>query len=394
MITQRHNPAYRLAHLQKTKLSAETRGAVFQLQKRILLKEPVRKKCALRRREEDSEMSKIEKTKGVLAAAALTVFSLAGSSQVFAMDAPGSGDPRWEYREDHHWYYQREDGSVHTGWLSFEDEWYWFDSQGRMAESGFHGIDGKRYYFFSNGHMAWNQYLDLSYLNEDGQPDEAHDIGIAGSVTPEGEAKDLLTDYLYQIPRSWLSRFAEEDWQFLFYPNKKFFEAPDTSQGIYYVYHSTDTYYKKVKFTRPEAVLRAFGEYVGFASGCYQKDSRRMEALWKESKQLQPLLKIPDIYSGDAQVYFGSLFAAYVDEETRDEVLKHSPEAGRILDEILASAETEEAGQRMKERLEKRRQEDLERLWWENTEKGYGPGVPGKQKKENASSEAAKELAD
>ena len=48
----------------------------------------------------------------------------------------------------------------------------------------------------------------------------------------------------------------------------------------------------------------------------------------------------------------------------------------------------------MKERLEKRRQEDLERLWWENTEKGYGPGVPGKQKKENASSEAAKELAD
>lgn len=222
--------------------------------------------------------------------------------------------------------------------------------------------------------MAWNQYLDLSYLNEDGQPDEAHDIRIAGSVTPEGEAKDLLTDYLYQIPRSWLSRFAEEDWQFLFYPNKKFFEAPDTSQGIYYVYHSTDTYYKKVKFTRPEAVLRAFGEYVGFASGCYQKDSRRMEALWKESKQLQPLLKIPDIYSGDAQVYFGSLFAAYVDEETRDEVLKHSPEAGRILDEILASAETEEAGQRMKERLEKRRQEDLERLWWENTEKGYGPG--------------------
>lgn len=93
MTIQRHNPAYRLAHLQKTKLSAETRGAVFQLQKRILLKEPVRKKCALRRREEDSEMSKIEKTKGVLAAAALTVFSLAGSSQVFAMDAPGSGDP-------------------------------------------------------------------------------------------------------------------------------------------------------------------------------------------------------------------------------------------------------------------------------------------------------------
>ena len=29
----------------------------------------------------------------------------------------------------------------------------------------------------------------------------------------------------------------------------------------------------------------------------------------------------------------------------------------------------------MRERLEKRRKEDLERLWWENTEKGYGPGA-------------------
>ena len=170
----------------------------------------------LRSREENSAMNKIEKTKGVLAAAALAVFSLAGGSQALAMDAPGSGDPRWEYRADHHWYYQREDGSVHTGWLSFEDEWYWFDSEGRMTEGGFHGIDGKRYYFFSNGHMAWNQYLDLSYLNEDGQPDETHDIRIAGAGTPDGEARDLLTDYLYQIPRSWLARFAKEDWQFLF----------------------------------------------------------------------------------------------------------------------------------------------------------------------------------
>lgn len=340
-------------------------------------------------------MMKIEKRKGILTAAALVLFLLTGKgSEVFAMDAPGSGDPRWEYREDHHWYYQREDGSVQRGWLFFEDEWYWFDAEGRMAESGFHEIDGQRYYFFSNGHMAWNQYLDLSYLDENGQPDENHDIRIAGSGTPDGEAKDLLTDYLYQIPRSWLARFAEEEWQFLFYPGKKFFEAPDTKKGIYYVYHSTDTHYKKVKFTRPEAVLQAFGEYVGFASGCYEKESAWMEELWKESKQLQPLLQLPDAYSGDAQIYFGSLFAAYVDEETRDEVLKRSPEAGRILDEILISAEAEEVRPRMKERFEKRRQEDLERLWWENTEKGSGPGVSGMQEEEHGSSETAKEPAD
>ena len=60
-------------------------------------------------------MNKIEKTKGVLAAAALAVFSLAGGSQALAMDAPGSGDPRWEYRADHHWYYQREDGFIQAG---------------------------------------------------------------------------------------------------------------------------------------------------------------------------------------------------------------------------------------------------------------------------------------
>ena len=40
----------------------------------------------LRSREENSAMNKIEKTKGVLAAAALAVFSLAGGSQALAMD--------------------------------------------------------------------------------------------------------------------------------------------------------------------------------------------------------------------------------------------------------------------------------------------------------------------
>ena len=41
-----------------------------------------------------------------------------------------------------------------------------------------------------------------------------------------------------------------------------------------------------------------------------------------------------------------------------------------------------------------KRKEDLERLWWENTEKGYGPGVSGKQRQGKGSSNTAEELAD
>ncbi|MEI3186911.1 MAG: hypothetical protein V8S27_02715 [Lachnospiraceae bacterium] len=51
---------------------------------------------------------------------------------------------------------------------------------------------------------------------------------------------------------------------------KKYFSAPSTDLGIYYVYHSMDSEYEKVKTTKPESLLEAMCKYVGYASGCYE----------------------------------------------------------------------------------------------------------------------------
>ena len=92
---------------------------------------------------------------------------------------------------------------------------------------------GERYFFFSNGHMARNQH-ELKFLGRNGQEEKNHEIRVIGTERPDAEDKDLITDYLYEVPRGWLSQFVEDGWQFLFYKKKSYFEAPSTSSGIYY----------------------------------------------------------------------------------------------------------------------------------------------------------------
>ena len=187
--------------------------------------------------------------------------------QSYGMEAPGNGKENWHYsQKDYHWYYQEQDAAHHTGWLKYEGEWYWFDENGWMMSGGYRDIDGVRYFFYSNGHMAWNQYKELNYLDENGQEDDKHKIRVIGSVSPTSEDRDLITDYLYEVPRSWIRRFADSGWEFMFYKKKNYFAAPSSDGEIYYVYHALDTHYKKAKFIESDSILEAFGEYVGYAS--------------------------------------------------------------------------------------------------------------------------------
>lgn len=320
----------------------------------------------------------------VMAVPALPV--IPGAGQAYAMSAPGSGGANWHYSDrDHHWYYYDEDQTPHTGWLKYEGEWYWFDPSGWMADGGSRGIDGVTYHFYANGHMTWNQYIGLKYYDADGQPDESHDIRVIGSENPTSEDKDLITDYLYEVPRSWIAQFVKDGWQFMFYKKKKYFAAPSTDMGVYYVYHSVDTHYKKAKFTDADSILQAFGEYVGYAAGCYQEGDVRMQELWNDYNALHSLLEIPDYYSNDSQFYFGKLFAAYLDGETKEDMLRNAPRACEVLEEILHMKDDEETRARLKAKREAERKEAAERAARIAAEEGYGPGV----KRPEESTEAA-----
>lgn len=310
-------------------------------------------------------------------ASLLGIGAVAPAMPAWAMDAPGSGGSNWYYSDkNHHWYYYDEDRSVHTGWLLYEGEWYWFDSDGWMEASGYASIDGVRYYFFSNGQMAYNQYVGLKYMNEDGQEQEENDIRVIGRERPNSEDLDMITDALYEVPRGWIAEFEKTGWQLMFYKQKNYFAAPDTDLGIYYVYHSVDTRYKKVKFTETDSLLQAFGTYVGYAAGCYEEGNPQMQALWTEQIALNHVLNIPDYYSGDAGFYFGKLFAAYLDPQDREAMEQIAPGACEILGDILHSKDAyPEVYQKRKE------QEAIERQ--ERNEKVEALGGPGVAKEES-----------
>lgn len=335
-------------------------------------------------------MSVNRKTIGLLAAAAFLTF--VPCRQVSAMEAPGDGDPDWYYsQKDHHWYYYHEDQSFHTGWLQFQNEWYWFDSQGWMKDSGFAVIDGMQYYFFINGHMAWNQYVGMKYYDENGQNDESHDVRVIGKSAPSTEERDILSDYLYEIPRTWIAQFIKDGWQLMFYTDKSYFAAPNTDMGIYYVYHSVDTHYKKVKFTDVDSVLQAFGEYIGYASGCFKEGNARMQVLWEEQRNLKRLLELPEYYADDDQFYFGKVFAAYLNPVLKEELLRISPRTCEVMEELLHLKDDVETRIRLKNKAAAEQEEARERAERLAEAEGYGPGIPKTEAAENQTGEESRD---
>ncbi len=318
--------------------------------------------------------------KNIVILALASLIGIAPAVQAYGMDAPGRGGSNWYYSDkNHHWYYYDADRNVHTGWLLYEGEWYWFDSDGWMEDSGYANIDGVRYYFFSNGQMAHNQYIGLKYMNKDGQEQETNQIRVIGRESPTAEDKDMITDALYEVPRGWFAEFEKDGWQMMFYKQKKYFAAPDTDMGIYYVYHSVDTRYKKVKFTDTDALLQAFGTYVGYAAGLYEEDNPLMQVLWTEQIALNRILNIPNYYSGDSGFYFGKLFAAYLDPVDREAMEQIAPQVCEIVGDILhMKDEYPEVYQKQKEQEAKERQERAQKA----TEIG-GPGVEKEKNGQN-----------
>ncbi len=292
-----------------------------------------------------------------------------------AMEAPGDGGPGWRYEQKtHHWYYYGDGQGRQSGWLNYHGEWYWFDGEGRMADGGNTVIDGVPYYFFINGHMAWNQYVGMKYYNAEGRHQEEHDVRVIGRTSPENADRDLFSDYLYQVPRSWIAHFIQDGWQFMFYKQKKYFAAPSTGQGVYYVYHSVDTHYKKVKFTDVDNVLQAFGEYVGSAAGCYREGDPWMDVLWEEQPAMENVLELPDYYEDDAKFYFGKVFATYLDYQGRKEMLRCSPKSCQVMEEILHSKDSREDRERFLEKARAEREAAARKEERMAQEEGFGPG--------------------
>jgi hypothetical protein len=257
----------------------------------------------------------------------------------------GEQETGWCYNEDEEkWHYYEKDGKAIKGWFQDVDgSWYWFSTKGEMVSSGYKNISGNRYYFFDNGQMASNQYVGLAYMDEKGVRNRDLDISVKAkksSYSMPAEVKEAFTESSKNIPRQWVKKFTDQGWQVLYYPDKRYFSAPMTGSGIYYVCHKLDINYKKIKICNPSELAEAFGEYIGYASGSYKSNNKAATDLMMYRDSVDEFVNVPDYFSDDMTFYFGKLVGAYVESPyTRSEMEAAAPEAISILKSILYGQE-------------------------------------------------------
>lgn len=242
----------------------------------------------------------------------------------------------WVYDEDEDcWYYMNQDGTRKTGWLSVGGAWYWFDSKGKMFNGGYRMVSEHKYYFFDNGQMAADQYVGTFFFGSDGLRDRRYDMAIQGKRRPSAREKEEITEALADVPRQWMKKFVESGWEFMYYTDKDYFSAPDTDQGVYYVYHKTDTHYKKIKFTNPQSLAAAFGEYVAFETKNDAEQNGFMADFQRyltDSNMIRPL---PSYFDDKLGMWFGILFQGYCDENIRYDIEKTSPSLADYMKKTL-----------------------------------------------------------
>lgn len=262
-----------------------------------------------------------------------------GSDYYYFKDS-GAMAVGWIHDEDEdRWYYYHENGVRGKGWLFYDGAWYWLTSKGMMLCDGTKAVSGNKYYFFDNGQMAQNQYVGLNYYGDDGLRNSKFDIVVEGKRKATKEEKDRITEALKYVPREWIQHFVEHGWKIMYYTDKSFFAAPDTEAGVYYVYHKLDTDYKKLKFINPDSLTKAFGEYIGYASGCY-KDSSEFPADFYMLKHTVNLLdELPGYFDDDIMAQFGSVFETFINPEMTPYFKEEAGELYDLIDEVIYKRE-------------------------------------------------------
>lgn len=247
----------------------------------------------------------------------------------------------WAYDdEESQWYYMNDNGTRKTGWYQAGGVWYWFDSKGILYQGGSRMIDAHKYHFFDNGQMAGNTYVETGYYGSDGLRNRQYDMIIQGKRKPTEEEKTAITKAMEKIPGEWIDRSLKDGWEVMFYTDRDYFSAPSTDQGVYYINYKTDTNYKKIKFTKPEALVMAFGEYIAYETGHDKEDAVFMADFqqYLAHSSLQPL---PSYFDDKPEAWFGLLLEGWGDADIFYDIKKKDPELADFITKVLRVDTTE-----------------------------------------------------
>ena len=264
----------------------------------------------------------------------------------------GSMATGWLYDYDRdRWYYANEEGTYTTGWLYAGGGWYYFNSSGRMVADGRQLVDGIMYNFYENGRMIGAGYEGLKFYNSDGVRDSEHDITIRGERNVGSEEKNKITEAFSRIPSYWVQRFVDEGWELIYYTDRKYFSAPETDQGIYYVRYKTDMTYKKIKFTDPDSLVMAFGEFIAqeqdadeqsgnntawAADGVATVTLSDVAAAYNQyNEDNSGLSELPSYFNDKSEMIFAKMFENYTTSQIHADIRTEDPSLAEDFDCIL-----------------------------------------------------------
>ncbi|MCI9569015.1 MAG: hypothetical protein HFG14_03775 [Lachnospiraceae bacterium] len=252
----------------------------------------------------------------------------------------------WQcYSEDggEKWYYFDTNGNAVIRWLEDEGKWYWFHANGILNMESRRTIEGRTYYFHEDGSLIANEFAGFRYFDRNGEPDGTHDVRaerIDGhTIQVEDDVRDEIAKELNALPSGWLIKFLEEDWSFVYCPEKEYFSAARFEDGgdRYYVRHKLNSSERTLRFTSPEGIKAGFGEFIYRNTKEIQKEYRfSWEADYKRD-EIQSFLGLPDTCMDDYSLIFGELFARYLDEVCRAEMEEQMGDVLWVLTQAVES---------------------------------------------------------
>lgn len=244
----------------------------------------------------------------------------------------------WIYDEEKaEWGYADESGELHTGWLQSGDIWYWFDSSGVMYKGGDRMINGHKYYFYENGQMAADKFASMNFYNSDGVKTNSHRITIKGKRSITADEKAEITRQMAEIPSYWVRKFINDGWELMFFTDRKYFQAPSTESGIYYVYYQTDIKYKKLKITNPKDLRMAFGEYIAYKTGNYSDLKDEYTTALEVAGEYYSGRQLPSYFDSNTAMQFAASFEAWSDPLVKSKLKEEGKPMLEKLDRLFKS---------------------------------------------------------
>lgn len=243
------------------------------------------------------------------------------------------------------WYYYDASGNAVVRWLLDNGSWYWFNGDGTLSTATSKTIGSQKYYFHEDGSLRANEYEKFRYINEDGLLDGVGDV-ISWNEDHKVKKRDESTreevaEALNELPKGWLANFVKNGWTFIYCPDDDYYSSAWDSERDerYYIYYKLNSTDKTLRFTDPQYLKKAFGEYIYLAGRTEIRELGYTDEVKGYREEVLEYTELPEYYAEDYGVVLGCLLEGYLDEADSQEMEDMMEDLWKMMGEILKVGE-------------------------------------------------------